>query len=49
MIKHKPSGRFLFHMVYWNRKQIRETERISALYAEADAAALAAARAAGKA
>ncbi|KAI8463972.1 MAG: hypothetical protein J3K34DRAFT_441942, partial [Monoraphidium minutum] len=44
MVKHKPSGKYLFHMVYWNKKQITETERLSALFAEADAAALAAAQ-----
>jgi hypothetical protein len=33
MIKDKESGKYLFHLVYWNRKQILETERLRQLEA----------------
>ncbi|GBF96590.1 hypothetical protein Rsub_09336 [Raphidocelis subcapitata] len=39
MVKDKASGKYLFHLVYWNTKLIAETERIRAAEAAAAAAA----------
>lgn len=34
MVKDKASGKYLFNMVYWNQRQIEETERVRALEAQ---------------